>query len=893
MHPEINQAIISAEGDALALLDVTAQHVGGFDKVNCATMINRLSRVAAALSPPSYRSKQGKGRGRKDEQQYLLSLLYDRTAALLPDCDARQLANIMNGLGKLHVNPSSLSPSFLTSFAQGVEREGGWEGRAGGFSIQEVTNTLTGVSYIFPGAFGSKGGGGGERGGMRKGGREGGRGTGGWSEVDSIVQTLTEQALPRVIQDATSQHVANIMNALARLEYHPRSPTLIPSLLVQGLATVETAMPQHIANSLNGLARLGGEGKGEERDTFIQACINVTLSTGFSRFEARDVSSMLNSMVRIGGVEEKYAQLPAFLSRARARVLVVLGRANSQDISLILNALSRIGLSHAGQKQEEFVLTLLHQLLSAPHLNNSLTPQGVATIINAASKLLSSPSSPATILKAHHLYRPLMLRACDLLQGMDSQGLSLTIAGLGKLSRGRSGTREPILSRFLAVSSPFLASFTPQHLSVSVHGISLFDRPPPTEYMERVQEAVLPHLSSFTLQQLALTLHGMAKLGHHPGDLFLSAFLPAVQQRLAPPVPGRGGGGGGGAKPSLPRPEPGNNLPQNLSLVLVALAVLQYIPSSSFWEAFTQALLSLTNLPPPPPPAATAAAAAGGQAANQPSLPRSLRLIDVSSCLWALAALDFPPSLPPTLLSALLGRLEALLEAGEEVELEAAKQLKQFALAVDLSHSPFPFLPSSLPTWSSLRGLIETKAWLPHAQEEYCRSDEEGEDRDGIITSPIQLEVEHVLRELGFPCKGEVHWGPFSLDLLVFPPPPHEGGATSSSPPSSSSSSKLALPLVLEVDGASHFFQNLNPRTPRGHTVLKRRILEGLVGKLWGGVVVLTTEEWNVCESDNPALSYSPSDYTHNLQRDSEEEHVRKKMLLKEKVKEAFLGGRR
>lgn len=89
--------------------------------------------------------------------------------------------------------------------------------------------------------------------------------------------------------------------------------------------------------------------------------------------------------------------------------------------------------------------------------------------------------------------------------------------------------------------------------------------------------------------------------------------------------------------------------------------------------------------------------------------------------------------------------------------------------------------------------------------------------------------------------------------------------------------------------------------------------------------MVLTTEEWNVCESDNPALSYSPSDYTHNLQvtfgeggregerkgvrsftnaclpphtpelqqRDSEEEHVRKKMLLKEKVKEAFLGGRR
>jgi len=37
-------------------------------------------------------------------------------------------------------------------------------------------------------------------------------------------------------------------------------------------------------------------------------------------------------------------------------------------------------------------------------------------------------------------------------------------------------------------------------------------------------------------------------------------------------------------------------------------------------------------------------------------------------------------------------------------------------------------------------------------------------------------------------------------------------------------------------------------------------------------------------------LSFHTS--TKLQQRDNEEEHVRKKMLLKEKVKEAFLGGR-
>ena len=46
---EINQAILSAEGDAQALLSVTAQHVGGFDKVNCATMINRYGNTGRKL----------------------------------------------------------------------------------------------------------------------------------------------------------------------------------------------------------------------------------------------------------------------------------------------------------------------------------------------------------------------------------------------------------------------------------------------------------------------------------------------------------------------------------------------------------------------------------------------------------------------------------------------------------------------------------------------------------------------------------------------------------------------------------------------------------------------------------------------------------------------------
>ena len=117
----------------------------------------------------------------------------------------------MNGLGKLHVSPSSLSSSFLASFAEGVEREGGREEGRDGFSVQEVTNTLSGVSYVFPGAFGSKGGGGGERGGEeegRKGGRERHRGRerGGEYCADTGGGGLAESH-PRCHLAACGQHI--------------------------------------------------------------------------------------------------------------------------------------------------------------------------------------------------------------------------------------------------------------------------------------------------------------------------------------------------------------------------------------------------------------------------------------------------------------------------------------------------------------------------------------------------------------------------------------------------------------------------------------------------------------------------------------------------------------
>ena len=96
---------------------------------------------------------------------------------------------------------------------------------------------------------------------------------------------------------------------------------------------------------------------------------------------------------------------------------------------------------------------------------------------------------------------------------------------------------------------------------------------------------------------------------------------------------------------SIGQPPPGSQLSNYpTTSIKQALAILQSPSPDCLW-AEAQALLD--------PAAAT----------DHPP-----RLIDVSSLLWALAALQFPPECPPTLLEGLLGALKPLLLAAAGTE---------------------------------------------------------------------------------------------------------------------------------------------------------------------------------------------------------------------------------
>jgi hypothetical protein len=67
------------------------------------------------------------------------------------------------------------------------------------------------------------------------------------------------------------------------------------------------------------------------------------------------------------------------------------------------------------------------------------------------------------------------------------QALARTVEGLGQLSHGRGGTREPIAGRFQTIASPSLSSFTPEELAASLQGLSLLGRPLSAEFSAKVE----------------------------------------------------------------------------------------------------------------------------------------------------------------------------------------------------------------------------------------------------------------------------------------------------------------------------------------------------------------------------------------------------------------------
>eukprot|EP00624_Nannochloropsis_granulata_P007215 evm.model.NODE_6830_length_5188_cov_14.805899.2 len=104
-----------------------------------------------------------------------------------------------------------------------------------------------------------------------------------------------------------------------------------------------------------------------------------------------------------------------------------------------------------------------------------------------------------------------------------------------------------------------------------------------------------------------------------------------------------------------------------------------------------------------------------------------------------------------------------------------------------------------------------------------------------IRTSSFQKDVQVTAEGLGLCCLPEARDGPFTLDMVVVPAPAGEweGGKEG----------EEALPLVVEVDGPTHYLVNA-PERMTGTSRLKHRLLAAQRHR-WAGVVSVSLLEWS------------------------------------------------
>lgn len=212
------------------------------------------------------------------------------------------------------------------------------------------------------------------------------------------------------------------------------------------------------------------------------------------------------------------------------------------------------------------------------------------------------------------------------------------------------------------------------------------------------------------------------------------------------------------------------------------LATLNYDPGRDFWAALDGYLLSLAR------------ATSSGEL---------LSIGHVGSLATSLAVLGLP-----TGSEALLARLLPMALAAYPWDRGVAEQLDRATRLMEATAGRAS--PALLPLLSQLRARLDEMPTAPAAREA------------SVLSSGLHLRIVDALVSLGLACQAEVQYMGLNLDVVVWP----MGGAE-------------LRPLVLEVDGPSHFLDR-DPSRPTGPTLSRRRLLsapsspfQGVVPLIW------------------------------------------------------------
>eukprot|EP00808_Paulinella_micropora_P001208 g66690.t1 len=389
-----------------------------------------------------------------------------------------------------------------------------------------------------------------------------------------------------------AQHLANTLNAMAKLCYHPGND-LMDVLCLETLKKIHNFNELDIANVLNALAKLDHNpgqavlnalcGQVLKKSHLFNAQIISTIFNALAKlnfhaekkvlkalldevlgkarfFNAQDIATTLNAMAKLD-CPEKDAALGALCRQALEKARSF----NAQDVASTLNAIAKLS-SHLTNVRIEQLLRLL---CSAASKNSyAFNTQDLANTLNALAKLNHQPEASEL--------QSLFLEVSRKAHSFNAQEVANTLNAAAKLNVVDYPWAQDILASLYIEARARAQAFNSQELAMSLNAVAkLGGRHQPPHRSQDVLRALCPEVlgkvqyfnsqdisnvlnacaksgfqpgrpvlevlcreasekaSSFNVQEIANALNALAKLSHHPGQIFLDHFVSAALQLSA------------------------------------------------------------------------------------------------------------------------------------------------------------------------------------------------------------------------------------------------------------------------------------------------------------------------------------------------------------------------
>ena len=609
-------------------------------------------------------------------------------------------------------------------------------------------------------------------------------------EGDNSMALVLAGAVERRMDALSPTNLSMVLRALARIGLHPpagfmRKAEVHLEPAIASLTGLEAALTLHALARLSmrrGLDR--EEEDGEEEGDLHGTCSSVVLALYQHTVEQRqDLGAQEVSLVMNSMVRLGWPGA-AVVDGLCGQMEAILGGAEQR----VKDRAARRKAAPSGRRARAlFELDDEEEEEEEEDENTSLSSQGLALLLGSFGYLAYVPSR-----RLQSLLIPLLERRLQ--EGsFTAFDYSMSLRGLANLpfsatvgSNSFVTTMTQHLIEGLEKEEATVLELGPQDVAMVVNSFAKMQVRADEQLLDYLADALLDCLPQSQGQALASVINAFARLRYHPGQIFLAAFEVEVRRRLQ----------------TLDL--------STLGLILWSLVVMDSSSASSS--------SSIEGLPAAPPLSAALLEEAIA-VRLLPEIKAQLKYMELAEQGGGANASSKPggkkTTLPPPSLC-------SSTRLGSQALETVLCQILQ-VLLYTASEAASPPLRDVAGT-SDLRTLVK-RAWRRVAPL-----------REKPVPSALHQEVMAVLEGegVGFAAEQEDSDGVFSLDIVLVP-----------SSKQSSSKKKAVLPVVMEVDGPTHYFMN-EPTMLTGDTVFKRRMLmEPAKQQLrWGAVLSLTLWEW-------------------------------------------------